>query len=91
MNAQETVPLWHEATITPQLRVAIYLKVGKPIVRPIDHQWALARARDQKSTIIFRVLRLEVSNTMFTYKTSFNPLLLRGGGWVKSFCRGDRE
>jgi hypothetical protein len=65
MHAQETVPLWHEATITPQLRVAIHLKVGKPIVRPIDHQWSLAaqftRARDQKSTIIFRVLRLEVS------------------------------
>jgi hypothetical protein len=56
MHAQETGPLWHEATITPQLRVAIHLKVGKPIVRPIDHQWSLAaqftRASDQKSTII---------------------------------------
>jgi hypothetical protein len=76
MHAQETVPLWHEATITPQLRVAIHLKVGKPIVRPIDHLWSLAaqltRARDQTSTIIFRVLRLEVSNTMFTFSTSFD-------------------
>jgi hypothetical protein len=34
-------------------------------------------------SIILRVLRYEVSYTMFTLQTSFKPLLLRGGG-VKS-------
>ena len=40
--------------------------------------------------IILRVLRLEVSYTMFTLQTSFKPLLLKGwGGGIKSVSRGD--
>jgi hypothetical protein len=40
--------------------------------------------------IILRDLGLEVSvYKMFTFQTSLKPLLLRGGGGLKSICRDD--
>jgi hypothetical protein len=40
----------------------------------------LAQPEDEFMNVILRVLRFEVSVTMFTLQTSFKPLLLRLGG-----------